>query len=83
MTEKANADVAKMSFEDAMAALEKIVDQLDRGDVSLDQSIEIYERGATLQRHCEEKLKHAEMRVQKIVAGADGKAAGLDDSGID
>lgn len=82
MTDKAD-DVSKMSFEDAMAALEKIVDALDRGEVSLEKSIEIYERGAALQRHCEDKLKQAEMRVQKIVAGADGKATGLDDAGID
>ena len=71
---KIPADIAKMSFEDAMKALEGIVDQLDGGNVPLEESITIYERGALLQRHCEDKLKQAEMRVQKIVANGEGAA---------
>ncbi len=72
VAEKINA----MSFEDAMKALETIVDQLDSGDIPLEKSIAIYERGAALQKHCEEKLRQAEMRVQKIVADGDGNAKG-------
>ena len=71
---KTPADIAKMSFEEAMKELETIIDKLDGGDVPLEESITIYERGAALQRHCEDKLRQAEMRVQKIVARADGTA---------
>lgn len=76
-------DVKDLSFEDAMGQLEKIVDALDSGDVSLEKSIDIYEQGAALQRHCEDKLKQAEMRVQKIVAGADGKATAAEDTSFE
>ena len=78
MSEKTPADIAKMTFEDAMTELEAIIDKLDGGDVPLEESITIYERGAALQRHCEEKLRQAEMRVQKIVARADGTAERAD-----
>jgi len=71
---KTPADIAKMTFEQAMKELEKIIDQLDGGDVPLEESITIYERGAALQKHCESKLRQAEMRVQKIVAGSGGEA---------
>ncbi len=76
-------DVKSLSFEEAMGQLEKIVDALDSGDVSLEKSIDIYEQGAALQRHCEDKLKQAEMRVQKIVAGADGKATAAEDTSFE
>ncbi len=76
-------DVSTLSFEDAMSRLEKIVDALDSGDVPLEKSIEIYEQGAALQRHCEDKLKQAEMRVQKIVAGQDGKAVSAEDTSFE
>jgi exodeoxyribonuclease VII small subunit len=79
----ADKDIAKLSFEEAMARLEKIVDALDSGDVPLEKSIEIYEQGAALQRHCEDKLKQAEMRVQKIVTAADGSASGVEDTSFD
>ncbi len=68
-------DVKSLSFEEAMGQLEKIVDALDSGDVSLEKSIDIYEQGAALQKHCEDKLKQAEMRVQKIVSDTGGKPA--------
>jgi len=67
-------DIAKMSFEEAMKELETIIDKLDGGDVPLEESITIYEHGAALQKHCEDKLRQAEMRVQKIVARSDGTA---------
>lgn len=66
--------VACMSFEQAMAALEQIVAQLESGRVDLEQSITLYERGAELRKHCEAKLRAAEMKVEQIVQGADGSA---------
>ena len=68
--------VTEMSFEEAMAALEGVVGQLERGDVPLDQSISLYERGAELKKHCETKLREAEEKVAKITLGADGAPTG-------
>ncbi len=67
------ADIAKMRFEDALAELERIVSELERGDVGLEESITLYERGAALKRHCEAKLKEAELRIQKIMQLANGE----------
>ena len=66
-------DVSKLRFEDALKELESIVDKLERGDVPLEKSIEIYERGAALKTHCEQKLKSAELKVEQIVEAAGGK----------
>lgn len=71
MTEK---PVAEMSFEEALAALERVVTDLESGEVALERSIELYERGAALRAHCEAKLRDAELKVEKIVAGPDGTA---------
>lgn len=68
--------VAEMSFEEAMAELEKVVGQLERGDVALDDSIRLYERGAALKAHCEKKLKAAEEKVAQITLGEAGQATG-------
>ena len=71
MTEQANEDIKAMSFEQALDALEKIVDDLERGDVPLDQSIRIYERGEALKAHCDRLLKAADLmdaRIDEIVA---------------
>jgi len=65
--------VDKMSFEEALKELEVIVGKLESGDVELEQSIAIYERGAALKSHCEAKLKSAELKVEQIVQGAGGK----------
>ena len=73
MADKAKP-VADMSFEDALAELETIVKQLEQGDVELEQSIAIYERGAELKKHCETRLNSAELKVEQIVQGADGSA---------
>ena len=73
-----NDDIAAMSFEQALAALERIVDDLERGDVPLDQSIRIYERGEALKAHCEKLLKGAEDKVEKIRLSRDGKPAGTE-----
>lgn len=67
-----------MSFEDALAALEKIVEDLERGDVPLAQSVEIYERGEALKAHCDRLLKAAESKVEKIRLARDGSVAGTE-----
>lgn len=69
--------VAELSFEQAMAELEKVVGQLERGDVALEDSITLYERGALLKKHCEDKLKAAEEKVAAITLDGDGNPNGL------
>ncbi len=68
--------ISDMSFEDAMGELEAVVGQLERGDVPLEESIKLYERGAALKKRCEEKLKDAEEKVAAITLDGDGKATG-------
>ena len=68
--------VEKMSFEEAMAELEAVVGQLERGDVALDASIKLYERGAALKARCEVKLKEAEEKVAAITLDGDGNPTG-------
>jgi exodeoxyribonuclease VII small subunit len=67
--------VAEMSFEEAMAALEQVVTQLERGEVALEQSIALYERGAALKAHCAVKLAEAEAKVE-LIRAAEGRAIG-------
>ncbi len=69
------AEIAAMSFEDALAELEGIVRRLEGGQVKLDEAIQSYERGAQLKRHCEQKLNEAQQRVDRIVIGPDGAIA--------
>lgn len=69
------APVAGLSFETALKELEQIVSQLEQGEVDLDDSIALYERGQALKAHCEKKLKAAENRLEKIVHGG-GTATG-------
>jgi exodeoxyribonuclease VII small subunit len=76
MTEKAVED---MSFEEAMAELERVVGQLESGEVELEKSIALYERGAALKAHCEARLKAAEEKVAKITLDANGSRR--DDAG--
>ena len=71
-----NADVAGLSFEKALGELEAIVTRLERGDVALEESIAIYERGEALKKRCEALLRDAEARVQKITLAADGSPSG-------
>jgi exodeoxyribonuclease VII small subunit len=66
------APVDQMSFEAAMRELENIVAKLEQGEIDLEDSIALYERGQTLKAHCEQKLKSAESRLEKIVQGARG-----------
>jgi exodeoxyribonuclease VII small subunit len=65
-------DVAALSFEEALAELERIVRGLEGGQQKLEEAIAAYERGSRLRRHCEAKLAQAEQRVQAIVAAGDG-----------
>ena len=66
------AEIAKLSFEDALAELEQIVRGLEGGQQKLEDAIKAYERGAALRKHCEDKLAEAEARVAAIVRNADG-----------
>jgi exodeoxyribonuclease VII small subunit len=66
------ADIAKLGFEEALQQLEEIVRSLEGGKGKLDEAIKSYERGVFLKRHCEAKLREAQMRIDRIVVGADG-----------
>lgn len=69
--------VSEMSFEEAMAELEAVVSKLESSQVALDDSIKLYERGAELKKHCQEKLKAAEEKVAQITLSPDGKPESL------
>ncbi|SDY29826.1 Exodeoxyribonuclease VII small subunit [Jannaschia faecimaris] len=69
-------DINNLSFEEALAQLEQVVTQLDSGDVPLEKSIELYERGAKLKDHCDAKLKAAEEKVAQITLDAKGQPTG-------
>ena len=71
-------DIASLPFEIALKELEQIVSKLEQGNVGLEDSITIYERGEALKAHCEALLKKAEMRIEKITLGADGKPKGTE-----
>jgi exodeoxyribonuclease VII small subunit len=71
-------DVSALTFEQAVEELEKIVAALERGDVPLDRSIEIYERGEALKKHCETLLSAAENRIEKIRLDRAGKPQGTE-----
>jgi exodeoxyribonuclease VII small subunit len=77
MSDTTQADIRALPFEKALQELEQIVSQLERGDVPLEKSIDIYERGNRLREHCETLLKAAELKVEVITQGPDGKAAGV------
>lgn len=74
--------VDQMNFEAAIRELEQVVGKLERGDVALEDSIALYERGAALKKRCEAKLAEAEEKVARITLGGDGQPTGtaaLDD----
>jgi exodeoxyribonuclease VII small subunit len=79
----ANKDIEKLSFEEALAQLEKIVGQLESGEAPLETSIELYERGTALKAYCEARLKAAEAKVEKITLSASGEPAGTAPLDID
>jgi exodeoxyribonuclease VII small subunit len=69
-------EIGGMTFEEALRALEDVVRKLESGDVPLEESIGLYERGERLRQHCQARLDAAQARIEKIVAGPDGKATG-------
>ncbi|MFB2532784.1 exodeoxyribonuclease VII small subunit [Paracoccus sp. p4-l81] len=69
-------EISQMTFEAAMAELEKVVRDLENGNVSLEDSLRMYERGAALRAHCDAKLKAAEERVEKITLSQSGEPTG-------
>jgi exodeoxyribonuclease VII small subunit len=77
-------DISAMSFEDALRALEEVVRKLESGEVPLDDSISLYERGEELRKHCQARLDAAQARIERIVTGPAGAATGtqpFDDPG--
>lgn len=74
--------IDKMSFEDAMKALEGVVNQLESGDVPLEQSIALYERGAALKAHCTKKLSEAQEKVAQITLDKDGQPTGTESTDL-
>ncbi|MEM6903645.1 MAG: exodeoxyribonuclease VII small subunit [Pseudomonadota bacterium] len=70
------AEIAAMSFEAALAELETIVRGLESGSAKLDEAVTSYERGAALKRHCEEKLKQAQAKIERLTIAADGSITG-------
>lgn len=74
----ADEKIESLNFEQALAELEKIVTSLEQGNVALEQSIETYERGEALKKHCQTLLKAAEDRVEKIRLTADGSPNGTE-----
>ncbi len=75
---KTHGDIKDMTFERALKELEAIVGRLERGDVELEESIAIYERGEVLRDHCDRLLKQAEAKVEKLTIGADGRPKGTE-----
>jgi exodeoxyribonuclease VII small subunit len=78
MADTTASDVNRLTFERAIEELESIVKRLEEGKVPLEESVAIYERGETLKRRCEELLRHAEARVEKITLDATGKPTGTE-----
>jgi exodeoxyribonuclease VII small subunit len=78
MAENIQADVKQLSFERAIEELETIVKRLEDGKVPLEESVAIYERGEALKRRCEELLRQAEARVEKIATDASGQVSGTE-----
>ncbi len=69
-------DLSALSFEDALRELEGLVARLESGDAALDEAIILYTRGDALRAHCENRLKDAQARIEKITLGADGQPNG-------
>ncbi len=68
-------DIGQMSFEDALDELKGIVELLEKGEGKLDEAIDAYDRGANLKRHCEQKLREAKEKIEKISLGPGGTPA--------
>ena len=83
MVDTAAQDIASLSFEEAMAALENVVAKLESGNAPLEQSIELYTRGTKLKAHCEAKLKDAQAKIEKITLDESGAASGTQPFDVD
>jgi exodeoxyribonuclease VII small subunit len=83
MNEKNNSDIKTMAFERAIEELESIVKRLEEGKVPLEESVAIYERGESLKARCEDLLRQAEARVEKITLDASGKPTGTEPLDVD
>jgi exodeoxyribonuclease VII small subunit len=83
MAENSNVDIKKMPFERAIEELESIVKNLEGGKVPLEQSVALYERGEALKKRCEELLRQAEARVEKITLDANGNPTGSEPLDVD
>jgi exodeoxyribonuclease VII small subunit len=83
MADNTNADVKRLPFEQAIEQLETIIKRLEEGKVPLEESVAIYERGEVLKRRCDELLKQAEARVEKITLDASGKPTGTEPLDVD
>lgn len=70
--------ISELSFEEALKALEQVVRRLEGGEVPLDESIDLYERGENLRAHCQSRLNAAQARIEKIVAGEGGTVKGTE-----
>ena len=79
----ASEQQSELSFEAALARLEEIVRLLERGEAPLDQSIELYQEGDRLRKHCEARLKAAQMRIEQIALGPDGSPTGTKPFDVD
>lgn len=71
---QSETDISQLTFEQALRALEEVVAKLESGEVALDASIDLYERGEKLRGHCQARLDAAQARIEKIVADKDGQA---------
>ncbi len=65
--------VKDLSFEEAMTELEQIVRELEGGRIKLDDAVTAYERGVELKKHCEEKLKEAQTKIEKLEINPQGE----------
>ena len=77
MSDEEGTPIAEMTFEAAMAELERVVGQLEGGEVPLADSIRLYERGDALRKHCEALLAKAEAKVEQITTDAEGNPTGV------
>ena len=75
--EQSRQIIEKMSYEEALTALEEIVRQMEAGKVKLDEAIDFYERGMLLRSHCEQKLSAARLKIDQITASLNGQAVGF------
>jgi exodeoxyribonuclease VII small subunit len=78
VTGNSDSAVADLSFEEALSRLEQVVRRLESGEVPLDESIDLYEQGEALRRHCQQRLDAAQARIEKIVTDAGGRPTGTE-----